>query len=398
MKILVATLYLPYPDVDHGGGQDLFGLLKALGRRHTISVISFADRQQAAQAESLRPYVADLCIVQPAVTFRQKVASALLSLRRGTWWSIGRRADREMREAIASRAGSTPADVLLCVWTQMGRYLDAAPPGVLRVLDEVDVRFLVEGAAGPSVRTALRRRSELRYCRSADLVLTRSERDLNVLRNACRDLTGLVVPPIAHVAAFSSILPEESEPARVLFMGTMSRARNQAAARWLAGAIWPKVKAAHPEAVLRIVGAAPPPQIRSLAEAPGIEVTGWVRDLRSEYARAHIVVAPMRSEAGALNKVIDGLVSGRPVVATTSANAGTAVPPDAIRIADDAGTFAHAIVRLLRHREEWRRVAQAGRRYALLTFDWPEAVRQLERTMLALVERNEVKKTCLHTS
>ena len=388
MKILIATLYLPYPNVPHGGGQDLFCLIREFGKRHTISVVSFADEEQAAHAESLCPYVADLQLVMPAVTFHQKLDSVRTALRKKVWWKWGSRADREMRNAIANQA----ADVLLCVWTQMGRYLAAAPPGVLRVLDEVDVRFLVEQAPltghwPSSVRAARHRVQELAYCHSADLVLTRSTRDLEALRLEYPNLVGLVLPPVANVSAFADICSEESEPGYVLFAGAMDRSRNQAAAQWLVSEIWPKVFATCPEATLRIVGANPPIKIKSLANMPGVQVTGWVPDLRTEYARARVIVAPMRSEAGALNKVMDGLAAGRPVVATSLANAGIGVPPDAICLADDADSFARAIVRLLQQKDEWANASQAGRHFALTAFDWPKAVQRLESTLLQLVSQ-----------
>ena len=104
-----------------------------------------------------------------------------------------------MREKIAE----WPADVLHCAWTEMGRYLDATPAGAVRVLDEVDVRFLVEEATMKRRRWASRRRQELTYCREADLVLTRSRRDLSVLQEALPDLRGLVLPPVAHITEYS---------------------------------------------------------------------------------------------------------------------------------------------------------------------------------------------------
>jgi glycosyltransferase involved in cell wall biosynthesis len=392
MNIVVATPYLPYPDVPHGGGQDLFALIRFLGRRHMVRVVSFTDAAQAVHAGSLRPFIADLYLVWPAVTVKQKLSSAAAAARRGEWRSWGRRAGREVRETIA--AWSADADVLICAWTEMGRYLAATPPRVVRVLDEVDVRFLVDEFAARRrwwLRPQARRRrcEELAYCRSAHLVAARSARDLEALRRELPDLRGLVLPPVAHVAEYAGIRPEASEPGRVLFVGAMDRARNQAAAGWLVQAIWPAVRAAYPAAVLRIVGAHPPPEICALGRAPGVQVMGWVDDLRAEYARARVVVAPMRSEAGALNKVIDGLAAGRPVVATAAANAGVGAPPEAIRLADDAGSFARHVVRLLDDADEWARVGQAGRRHALREFDWAAAAGRLEAELEALRQRIE---------
>ena len=392
MNILIASLYLPYPAVPHGGGHDLFRLIETLSPRHTISLVSFADAEQASHVEALRPYVADVQIVMPAITLRQKLSSVVAALRPRAWKDWGRRADREMRQAIADRVQQDQIDVVWCVWTQMGRYLSAASPGVLRVLDEVDVRFVVEQAAAAGRwwslrRAAQRRRQELAYCRAADLVLTRSARDLAVLRQACPDLAGFVLPPAAHVTSFADIHPNESEPDRVLFVGALDRMRNQMAVSWLVDEIWPQVRTVCPEAVLRIVGANPPAEVQALTDRPGVQVTGWVPDLRAEYARARVIVAPMRSEAGALNKVIDGLAAGRPVVATTRANAGIGAPLEALSLADDAHAFACAIGRLLRDQDEWLRRAQAGRLFALTTFDWTRSVDQLEMTLQQLADQ-----------
>jgi glycosyltransferase involved in cell wall biosynthesis len=256
-------------------------------------------------------------------------------------------------------------------------------------LDEVDVRYLVEQRAGGNRwQITRRRRQELAYCQAADLVLTRSARDLAVLRQALPGLNGLVVPPVAHVSAFADIRPEESQPGRILFVGNMSRERNQTAVSWLVESIWPIVRAACPDVVLHIVGADPAPSILALGQVPGITVTGWVPDLRVEYAQARVVVAPMLSEAGALNKVLDGLASGRPVVATTIANAGIAAPRQSIRLADDAEAFAWAIIDLLHIDALWQQLSTTGRRFVLDHFDWDTAVQQYEQTLLALMERS----------
>lgn len=375
MKILVITPYLPYPDVPHGGGQDLFALIRFLGERHAVSVASFADDAQAAHADALRPYVDTLTVIRPAITLRQKIARVGEIIQ----GKITPRADAQMRTLIRS----TGADVLYAAWTEMGRYLDQAPRGCVRVLDEVDVRFIVEKAAGPG--DPARKEAELAYCRAADLVATRSARDLAALRAEIEGLRGLVLPPVGHAAEFTAITAGERHPKQVLFLGAMNRRRNQQAARWLLGEIWPRVLAMLPEARLRIAGVEPPPDILEHSGKEGVEVTGWVDDLRGEYAAASVVVAPMRSEAGALNKVIDALAAGRPVVATRAANAGVGAPPDAIALADDADTFAREVAGLLRDEGRWRAMAEAGRRFAAHTFDWRAAAAALEANLLELV-------------
>jgi glycosyltransferase involved in cell wall biosynthesis len=260
----------------------------------------------------------------------------------------------------------------------------------VRVLDEVDVRWLVDAAEARArpwrwPRALSRRRAEQRYLRAADLVLARSAHDLAELRRAVPGLCGLVLPPVAHTAELLPITAAASQPGHVLFAGALDRVRNQQAARWLVRAVWPRVRAALPSAALRLVGANPPPAITALARQPGVTVTGYVPDLAAEYAQARVVAAPLFAAAGALNKVMDGLAAGRPVVATPAANIGVAGPPDAVFEADQPAAFAAAVIRLLSDDAAWRCAALAARRFALAAFDWPAAAARLEAKLLELV-------------
>ncbi len=396
VNIVIATPHLPYPGVPHGGGQDLMALIRCLGERHAVRVAAFVGEAQAAHADALRPYVAEVRLVRPAIGARAKWGQAVAALRTGRLHRLGRRAELEMRATLAGWATDGQAEVLLCGWTEMGRYLHAAP-GAVRVLDEVDVRFVVESAAAgrrpwARVRAACRRTEELAYCRAAHLVLTRSARDLAVLRVALPDLQGRVLPPVANTAALLKA-PDAGlgEPGRVLFVGALDRARNQRAARWLVEEIWPLVRAAQPAARLRLVGANPPETIRRLAQRPGVEVTGWVPDLVAEYAQARLVAAPMQSEAGALNKVMDALAAGRAVVATPAANAGVGAPPEAICLAGTAASLAQSLIHLLADDQACATLGQAGRRFAAAAFDWPRAASEVEAALGELVARQKSK-------
>ncbi len=201
-----------------------------------------------------------------------------------------------------------------------------------------------------------------------------------------------MLPPVANTAALLKA-PDAGlgEPGRVLFVGALDRARNQRAARWLVEEIWPLVRAAQPAARLRLVGANPPETIRRLAQRPGVEVAGWVPDLVAEYAQARLVTAPMRSEAGALNKVMDALAGGRAVVATPAANAGVGAPPEAICLAGTAASLAQSLIHLLADDQACATLGQAGRRFAAAAFDWPRAASEVEAALGELVARQKSK-------
>ena len=71
----------------------------------------------------------------------------------------------------------------------------------------------------------------------------------------------------------------------MLFTGTMSYPPNAEGLEWLLREIWPRVHARVPDARLRVVGRDPPPSAAALA-GPEVDLTGWVADIRPEFAAA----------------------------------------------------------------------------------------------------------------
>ena len=89
--------------------------------------------------------------------------------------------------------------------------------------------------------------------------------------------------------------------------------------------------AAHPGAApdirFIIVGSKPTEAVRRLAERPGIEVTGFVQDVRTYVADAAVCVAPLTIARGVQNKVLEAMAMGKAVVCTPQALEGIRVPP-----------------------------------------------------------------------
>ena len=136
-------------------------------------------------------------------------------------------------------------------------------------------------------------------------------------------------------------------PDLVLFTGTFTHLPNRDAARWLAAEIIPALRARRPEARLRIVGSAPPPEVLGLA-GPAVEVIGDAPSLDPHLAAASVVVAPVRTGGGMRMKVLEALALGKAVATTSRGAEGFTefgVPP--LRIADDADGLAAAIATLL---------------------------------------------------
>lgn len=136
---------------------------------------------------------------------------------------------------------------------------------------------------------------------------------------------------------------------------------------WLTEGVWPAIRAAIPDAQLRVVGSVG----RALAgrTVGGVECAGFVDDLDAEYARSALVLAPFVAGTGGVKtKVAEALAHGRAVITTSiGIDAGARDQYDiAVEVADTPEDFAAAAIRLLRDRRELNaRTDAAAGQYAL---------------------------------
>jgi len=142
--------------------------------------------------------------------------------------------------------------------------------------------------------------------------------------------------------------------------------------------VLPLVRQQIPGCTLKIVGAEPNAQVRSLAGDPATTVTGYVPDLNDYLNRAAVFCAPLRFAAGVQTKVIEAMATARPVVTTSLVNAGLGARAGRdLLIADDAVATADQIVALLRDKELQRKIGQAGLQFVRQKYSWGSVVARM---------------------
>lgn len=159
----------------------------------------------------------------------------------------------------------------------------------------------------------------------------------------------------------------------LLFVGGLGYLPNRDAVEWCAREILPAVRAAgRPAAVLRVVGRVPREVKRRVGHLPGLELAGSVDTLGSEYREAALCVVPLRAGGGTRIKLLEALAHGRAVVSTSLGAEGLDLDPGKeLLVADSAGAFARACVRVLEERDLARDLAHRGR--ARVTSDYGAA-------------------------
>ena len=143
--------------------------------------------------------------------------------------------------------------------------------------------------------------------------------------------------------------------------------------------ILPLVRQAEPGATLSIIGRAPTPAVRKLADEHGVEVTGSVDDVRPHVAAGSVYIVPLRIGGGTRLKIFEAMGMGKAVVSTTIGAEGLPVTDGAdLVIADEPAAFAEAVVRLIRDDAARTRIESAARRLVVERYDWSAVAQDFE--------------------
>jgi glycosyltransferase involved in cell wall biosynthesis len=113
---------------------------------------------------------------------------------------------------------------------------------------------------------------------------------------------------------------------------------------------------------------------------PGIELDGFVADVRPAYERAAVVGAPLLASAGTNIKIMEAMAMGKAVVSTRAGiNGLDLVPGNDVIIAETGPAMAHAILELFENPRKRSSLEQQARRTAANKFDWDEIARKQKR-------------------
>jgi len=307
---------------------------------------------------------------------------------------------RDLEELVASGGKEVPFDVVHVEHLRGARYglrLMAAANGSLPIVwDSVDsITFLFRQAAVRSrsrsgrwmTRLELKRteRYEARMLRQFQHVLVTSPMDKQAFCSLSRGddprASITVLPNGVDLSYFQPAQDVERHEKTIVVSGKMSYHANVTMVLFLAREIMPLVWARRPAVKLVVVGKDPPRELLDLQEQPWVSVTGTVDDVRPYLQGATIAASPIQYGAGIQNKVLEAMACKTPVIATSQAvSALAAKPGQHLLVADDARSFAQAILALLEDRSRREEVGAAGYQYVTSHHDWGRIARRLEGT------------------
>jgi len=190
-------------------------------------------------------------------------------------------------------------------------------------------------------------RRELAVYEAADAVFTVSQTEAAILSDLLASRVLPLVAPDGDEIEISQV--PWSERKGLLFLGNFRHPPNAEALSYLCQEVLPRVpdhvRATHP---VYIVGNDLAKEAAaSIAHLPNVISIGWVPSIEPYLHHSRMLVAPLLHGAGTKRKMIQSLLAGTPVVATSVASEGLPIRAEQHFLrADDASSFAIGITRL----------------------------------------------------
>ncbi len=390
MKLLVVSPYLPSPT--WGAGTRNYYLLKALASKHAVSLLLLADgnRIETGDLSELRGLMNTLQIIPCSVPLSKRTQQ-LMDVLHGKSHVLSTNIVREVQEALDALLAREHYDIVLFESVTMAGY--RLPKNVKVIIDQHNIEYELRYRMFQHETDWLRKwynwlesrlikPVELERCRQANVVLVTSERERLLLKQMLPQSVIEVIPNGVDMQAFYSTDPEQEVPGRVVFTGTMDYYPNREAVLFFAERCWPLILAQVPDATWQIVGGYPPPEVRRLAELPGVTVTGMVPDVRPYLAASSVVIAPILVGSGTRLKILEALAMQKGLVSTSRGCEGLDVSAgEHLLVADQPQAFANAVITLMRDVRMRASLGKAGRSLVKTTYSWERCGERLMHTL-----------------
>ncbi len=165
--------------------------------------------------------------------------------------------------------------------------------------------------------------------------------------------------------------PANEVAGQMFFVGSLDYPPNADAVQFFAAAILPQIRQQLPGATFHIAGKRPDGEVSRLHDGWAIFMHGTVPSVDPHYLSASLFVSPLRMGAGTKLKILEALVRGKGVVATSQSVEGlNLIPGVHFMQADTPNAFATVCVHLLNDAGLRSKLGAAGRVHVLRHFTW----------------------------
>ena len=403
-RILYVTHRSPWPP-DRGDRIRTWNILKCLAQRADVDLLCLADEPVSSETQDALKAVSRQLAIVP-LPGKTRYVSGALSMAAGRTVTEGlfhspmaasilRRWSAETRYSAALASSSGVAGyVLPPVVNSADRvWIDLIDVDSQKWLDySAASRFPMSWVYGLEGRRL--RALECSLAQTVDRLLVVSQAECDLFRGFCSTNSIQAVNNGVDTDFFHDRSETTIDRHSCVFVGVMNYRPNADAVQWFADNVWPRLRKRFPDAKFRIVGKSPTPDVLSLADRPGIEVTGAVADVRPWLHRSECVVVPLRIARGVQNKVLEAMSAGRPVVCSPSPLKGldrttdepgmaanVVVPGEHLLRADSADEWVEAVSEVFENRATAAALGRNGAEWVRDNYRWESCLAPMQEML-----------------
>jgi glycosyltransferase involved in cell wall biosynthesis len=369
MRLLFVKDSLTWPRVS---GHDVhsYHMLRALGELGHEVYLTTRCPPLAAAVEGLdlqgtRSWKATGTSIPALTRWQEKFRS---------YWGV----ETNFMQAVAEQADQLDVDAVVAVGLEVLPLL-AGVKGATRIWYAADewvwhhlsvVRVTQPGTWNHVLEAVVKGLYEYTFRNVVDRAWVVSDAD----RRAMRWIAGIkqvdVIPNGVDADHFSPRQMPEI-PHSCVFWGRLDFEPNIQALQWFCRTVWPQIVARVPAAVFKIIGFAPVPEVKQLAEQPGVTLLENLPDLRDEIARCQVVVLPMQSGGGIKNKLLEAAAMARPILCSPRACNGLNLGGSkALQVASSPQQWVDGLLSLWKPAADRRTLGLAAREWVIAAHCW----------------------------
>ncbi len=381
MKILLISSFFPYP-LYSGGQVRLYNLLRSLGKKHEITLISeIRSDFSHADLKRIEPYCKRIyTVTRPKQWSLSNILKCGFSLL--PFLLVGHK-NTAMTKIIADKLQTGKFDL---IHVETFYVMHNLPKNTLPVIlaehnieyevykkwvDHFKYFFLKPLLYFDVLKLAF---WEKYFWKKATKVVVVSQEDQGVVQKIAKKTD--VVGNGVDTDYFKEIIKHEPKIPTIVFAGSFKWMQNVDAAKYLITSLWPKIKESVADVSLWIVGNNATEYIKS--DDNRIVITDSVEDIREVYSKSTLLLAPIRIGGGTKFKILESMASGLPIVTTPSGVEGLGNNTNGIIVAQKEEDLITATVKLLK--DEKRRLAISKNELIFVRkyFDWAEISQKLD--------------------
>ncbi|MCU1335571.1 MAG: glycosyl transferase, family 2 [Bryobacterales bacterium] len=370
--ILVASPYVPFP-LSHGAAVRIYNLMRRAAADFDQVLVAFTEESVPVPKE-----LAEICA--EVVTVRRAGSHALPS--RGRPDTVEEFDTPAFHAALRQTIAKWRPGIVQLEFTQMAQYAsECAPASTILVEHDITYDLYAQMLATGNDDWEIRRQHELwtsfetAAWRQVDCVVTMSEKDRALVSGAT------AIPNGVDLERFQPT-SQPPDPRRLLFIGSFAHRPNVLALEFFLRDVFPRLANVR----LHVIAGQRHQRFWDLQHA-GVEVDGFVSDVRPAYQRATLVIAPLVASAGTNVKILEAMAMGKAIVSTEAGIHGLELQRSAdVVVTDSAEAMAAAITRLLENPVERVAIETHARQTVERVYGWDAIAREQKRLYESLLQ------------